>query len=50
MRTQQIQKECLTNYSSKKSTRQKLNSFDHALAILGVSMPKTTAKKKSSLI
>ena len=46
MKTQQIQKECLTNYSSKKSNRQRVNSFDHALATLGVSLPKTVVKKK----
>jgi|GEM_PF-3604569 len=46
MKTQQIQKESLTNYTSKKSKKQRVNSFDHALATLGVSLPKTTQKKK----
>lgn len=46
MKTQQIQKESLTSYSSKKSTKLRVYSFDHALAILGVSLTNTTVKKK----
>ena len=46
MKTQQIHKESLTSYSSKKSIKHRVYGFDHALAILGVSLTKATVKKK----